>query len=102
MIVEPAKNGPKGISDFKVFFFKTIKIMETKAPIKKAKNKATKILGQPRINPINKANFMSPTPIHLPLETKTMARKKAPAARADRKAVGPDTKYQIPATNMAG
>ena len=83
--VPPAKNGPKGISDFRVFFFKIIKIMETKAPIRKAKNKATKILGQPRIKPINKANFMSPTPIHLPLETKTIARKKAPAAQAANK-----------------
>ena len=62
--------------------------MPTKAPIKKAKNKATRILGQPTTRPIKKASLMSPIPIQRPLETKTISKKKA----ADRKA---DKKYPI-------
>ena len=54
------KNGPKGISDLKVFLFKTIKITPIIAPIKKAKNKAISILGKPKNIPIKKANFTSP------------------------------------------
>jgi hypothetical protein len=84
-IVAPTKNGPKGISDFKVFFLRANKITEIAAPIKKAKNKAAKIFGQPKIKPIKKANLASPMPIHLPLEIKIIARKNALARIADKK-----------------
>ncbi len=80
-IVAPTKNGPKGISDFKVFFLRANKITEIAAPIKKAKNKAAKIFGQPRIRPIKIANLKSPTTINLPREISTIARKKAPPTK---------------------
>lgn len=64
--VPVTKKGPKGISDFKVFLPEIINPTPIIAPIKKAENKATKILGQPKIKPIKKAIFTSPTPIHLP------------------------------------
>lgn len=80
-IVAPTRNGPKGTSDFKVFFLEIIKITETKAPTKKAKNKATKISGQPRTSPIKTANLTSPIPIHLPLEISIIVRKNAPAIK---------------------
>ena len=83
--VPVTKNGPKGISDFKVFLPKAIRINPTIAPIEKAKNKATKMLGYPKTNPIRKANFMSPTPIHLPREIRIKNRKKAEAKIAERK-----------------
>ncbi len=82
------------------------------APIKKAKNKATKIFGQPRTRPMKTANLTSPVPIHLPRETKNIKRKNTPAITTARIGVHisylvsrikiPNTKYQIPATNIAG
>ena len=69
--------------------------METKAPIKKAKNKATKIFGQPRIRPIKKANLTSPTPIHLPRETKIIKRKNAPAIKPAIIKLKRDSKFSI-------
>lgn len=83
--VPVTKNGAKGTSDLKVFLLRTIRINPTTAPIKKAKKRATKIFGQPRKRPIRKANFISPTPIHLPREIRTIVRKKAAAPKADRK-----------------
>ena len=82
MNVPVTKNGPKGTSDLRVFFWLTINPTPIIAPIKKAKNKAAKIFGKPKINPIKKANFISPTPIHLPRDTKTIAKKKAAAPKA--------------------
>ena len=83
MNVPATKNGPKGTSDFKVFLPKNISPMPIIAPLIKAKNKAAKILGQPSTNPIKKASLISPMPIHLPLEIKTMKRKNAAAPKAD-------------------
>ena len=80
--VPVTKKGPKGTSDFKVFLPEIISPNPIIAPIKKAKNKATKMFGQPRINPIRKASFISPTPIHLPLDIRTIKRKNAAATRA--------------------
>ncbi len=83
MNVPVTRKGPKGTSLFKPFFFVKISPTPIIAPIKKAKNKATKIFGQPRNKPIKKANLMSPMPIHLPRETKTIARKKPAAKTAE-------------------
>ena len=83
--VPVTKNGAKGISDLRVFLPRAIRINPTAAPIKKAKNKATKMSGKPRNKPIKKANFISPTPIHLPREIRTIVRKKVAAPKADRK-----------------
>ena len=73
--VPDTKNGPKGISEEKDFFLFNIKKTPTIDPKRKAKNKATKTLGQPKNKPIKKANFTSPTPIHFPLETNAINRK---------------------------
>lgn len=80
--VPVTKKGPKGTSDFIVFFFKIINPIPIIAPKRKAENKATKILGNPSKSPIKKANFISPTPIHLPREIRTIKKKKSPAPRA--------------------
>ena len=74
-MVEPAKKGPKGICDFNPFLPKIIKIIPIIAPKAKDKNKAIKILGQPRTKPIKKANLTSPKPIQFPLEMRTKAKK---------------------------
>ena len=81
-MVPVIKNGPKGISDFKDFLFKIINPIPIIAPKRKAENKANKILGNPRKNPIKKANFISPIPIQLPRETKTITRKNSAAPKA--------------------
>ncbi len=81
--VPVAKNGPKGISDFKVFLANIINPIPIIAPMKKAKKREIKIFGQPKINPIKKANLISPSPIHLPREIKTNVRKKIPAPTAE-------------------
>ena len=73
------KNGPKGNSLLIVFFFNIISPNPIIAPIKKARNKASSALGQPSKKPIKKASLISPTPIHLPRETRTINKKK-PAA----------------------
>ena len=83
-IVEPAKNGPKGTWDLIVFLPAAIKLKPTIAPLIKAKNKANKILGQPRTKPIKTANLTSPKPSHLPLETRTNDKKKPLANIADK------------------
>ena len=77
--VPVTRNGPKGTSDFKVFLPEITNPNPIIAPIKKAKNKATKILGKPRKRPIKKANFISPIPSQRPREIKTIARKKIAA-----------------------
>jgi len=70
------KNGPKGTSDFKVFLPATISPIPIIAPIKKARNRATKIFGQPKNKPIKKASLKSPRPIHFPREKIIIAKKK--------------------------
>ena len=107
------KKGPKGTSDFKVFLPDNINPIPIIAPRKKAKNKPTKILGNPKINPIKKASFMSPPPIHLPLEINTIKKKKIAAPLAEYIVFSisypvytlkkiPDIKYQIADTTIAG
>lgn len=81
----PAKKGPKGICDLIVFLPAIIRPRPIIAPEIKAKNKANKILGQPRTRPIKTANLTSPKPNHLPLEIRTSEKKKALAKRADNK-----------------
>lgn len=81
--VPVAKKGPNGTSDLSVFLAAIINPTPIIAPMKKAKNKATKIFGQPKINPIKKASFISPTPIHLPRDTNTTVKKKAAAPNAE-------------------
>ena len=76
------RNGPKGISDFRVFLPEAIKTNPIIAPIKKAKNKAIKICGYPKTKPIKKASFTSPTPIQRPLEIRTIKKKKTAAETA--------------------
>ena len=76
--VDPVKNGPKGISDFNFFFFRVNKIIEIIAPLKKAKNKATKRFDTPKSKPIKTPIFISPIPIHLPRDIKTIIRKNIP------------------------
>lgn len=83
--VAPIKNGPKGISDFKVFFFKINKTIATIAPIKKAKNKAVRRNSHPKSKPINAPILISPTPIHLPFDIKTIIKKNPPPTKAARK-----------------
>ena len=85
--VAPAKKGPKGICDFMVFLPATIKVIPTIAPLIKAKNKAKRILGQPKIKPIKPANLTSPKPSHLPLETRTKNKKKPLASKAAKSGV---------------
>ena len=77
--VPAIKNGPKGISLFKVFLLKIIPAVPIIAPKKNAKNNATRILGNPSKRPIKIASFTSPKPIHLPPETRKIARKKPDA-----------------------
>ena len=74
--VPVTKNGPKGTSDFKVFLPEIISPTPIIAPKKKAENKATRILGKPKIKPIKMANLKSPRPIQRPLESKIIAKKK--------------------------
>ena len=76
------KNGPKGISDLRVFLPENINPSPIIAPRKKAKNRATRILGNPKIRPIKKASLMSPMPIHFPREIKTINKKNAAAPKA--------------------
>ena len=80
--VPVTKNGPKGTSDFKDFLPKIINPIPIIAPVRKAKNKATNMLGKPKIKPIKKPNLISPTPIQRPRDSKTMARKKPAAPKA--------------------
>ena len=81
--VPAIKNGPKGISDFKFFFFEIINPTPIIAPIKKAENKAKTILGQPKSKPIKNPSFTSPNPNPAPLVTRKIARKNV----KDRKAL---------------
>lgn len=76
--VAPTKNGPNGISDLRFFFLKINKIVETTAPLKKAKNKAVKRSENPKSKPIKTPILTSPIPIHLPREIKTIIKKKTP------------------------
>ena len=90
------KNGPKGISDLRVFLPENISPNPIIAPRKKAKNRATRILGNPKISPIKKASFISPIPIHFPRETKTISKKKTEAKIADKREFIKVFKIQIP------
>jgi len=83
-MVEPVKKGPKGTSDFSPFFPVIISITPTRAPVKKDKKRAGIIFGKPRKRPIKKTNFTSPTPIPLPLEIKTIEKKKRAGRTAER------------------
>ena len=83
MNVPVTKNGPKGTSDFKFFFFAKINPIPIIAPIKNAKKSETKILGKPRKRPIKTANFTSPKHSHLPLETRKIIRKNNDAPRLE-------------------
>ena len=76
--VAPVKKGPRGISDFRAFFFKTNRIIETAPPIKKAKNRAVKSWGKPKSNPIKIPILTSPMPIHLPRDIRNISKKNAP------------------------
>lgn len=87
MKVPTTKNGPKGTSDFKVLFLEIINPVPIIAPVRKAKNRATKMLGQPRKSPIKKANFISPIPMPFPRDAKTMTRKKLAAKIALKKLI---------------
>ena len=78
------RNGPKGTSDLIFFFLAKINPTPIIAPKEKAKNKATKMAGNPRNNPIKKASLTSPKPIALPLEIKKISKKKAEAEIADK------------------
>lgn len=83
--VPTTKNGPKGTSDFKVFLPVKISPIPIIAPIKKAEKRANKIFGKPKKRPRKKASFISPIPIHLPQDIKTIIRKKAEAKKAESK-----------------
>jgi len=74
-MVPETKNGPKGISDFKLFFFKVIKKIPKIAPTKNEKNKAGTIFGQPKIKPIKIESLKSPQPIQVSFEIKIRTRK---------------------------
>lgn len=84
-MVEPDKKGPNGIWDLSPFLPNRIKHTPIIAPEKKDNNKAIKMPGQPRINPIKKANLTSPNPIHLPLEINIKLRKKTAGIKADKR-----------------
>ena len=73
------KKGAKGTWLFKVFLPKAINPISIIAPIKKAENRATKILGQLKKSPIKKPNLTSPNPIQRPRDI-SQKRKKKPAA----------------------
>jgi len=79
------KKGAKGTSDFKVFFLKAISPVPIMAPIRKDKNRATEILGQPRRRPRKKTNLTSPKPNQRPRDTKNIIRKRALAKKAESK-----------------
>ena len=75
MKVPVIRNGPKGISLFKLLPFKNINVNPIIAPKKNAKNRATRIFGQPSKRPIKIASFTSPKPIALPFDIKNIAKK---------------------------
>lgn len=83
-MVPETKNGAKGISDFKLFFFKIIKKIPKIDPTKNEKNKAGIIFGQPKKIPIKALNFASPIPIHFSFETKTIDKKNRPKKNEDK------------------
>jgi len=58
-------------------------MIDTKAPVKKARYKDTTIFGKERIRPIAKANFASPDPIPLPLVINTNIKKNKKADAAE-------------------
>ena len=106
MIVPATKKGPKGISLFKPFLPNKINPIPIIAPIKKAKNKAAKIFGNPIKIPMKKTNFTSPNPIHLPLEIRKIKRKNKEATSAAYKAFKMlhllNIKFRIPDIKIAG
>ena len=103
MYVPIIKNGPKGTSLLKVFFFNNINITPIIAPIKKEKNKATNIAGYPKNKPIKPASLTSPIPMALPRENSTIAKKKAaaPIAANAGEATSPLLKLKINAAIIA-
>src|SRR4030065_1014408 len=80
MIIKLAtvKKGPKGISDFRVFFLKIIKTKEISAPNKKARNTAANNWRGPKNKPSKNPILTSPIPIHFSFEIKTKKRKNPP------------------------
>lgn len=60
-------------------------MIETTAPVKKAQYKAITILGNPKKNPIKKANLTSPSPIPRPRVIINNDPKNARALMAERK-----------------
>lgn len=82
-MVPETKKGPKGTSDFKVFLPEIINPTPMIAPIKKAKNKATRMFGNPKNKPIKIASLTSPKPIARPREIRNIARKNKAAPTAD-------------------
>lgn len=95
--VPKTRKGAKGTSVFRVFPFKAINIVPITAPIRKDRNKASKVLGQLNKRPKKKTNLTSPKPSHFPRETKKIAKKKAVAREAARKGWNklPKSKLQV-------
>jgi len=76
LIKDPVtKKGPNGILDFSPFFFHKISMMPMPAPVKNATYKAKNVDIGPRISPIIKASFTSPSPIPRPRVAKKIIRK---------------------------
>ncbi|MCH7605072.1 hypothetical protein IID24_03745 [Patescibacteria group bacterium] len=57
MKVSVIKKEANGISDFSPLFYNTIRPIPIISPVTKTTNKATRILGHSRNNPINKVSF---------------------------------------------
>jgi len=60
-------------------------MIETIAPVKKAKYIEIKVNGKPKIKPITKANFASPIPIPFPLVIKINRKKNKKGIKAIKK-----------------
>lgn len=78
----PIKNGPKGTSDFMLFFCERIRTMPTIAPEQNAKNKARINWVGSSKSPRRNTSFPSPNPIIFPWEAKCREKNKAEAITA--------------------
>ncbi len=85
IIVPIIRNGPNGISLFKVLRPVLINPNPIIAPNKKAKKRAIEIFGQERKKPMKNASFTSPKPIHFPLEKSQIKKKKSPAPKPEKR-----------------
>ena len=82
VIAAKTKKGPKGIvPPKKRNFFHITSMIETAAPVKKAKYKQRIISGNPKKRPKIKDNFTSPKPIPFPIVIANSDRKKSNAER---------------------